>query len=161
MIQRLWRLVLMFVGVSLAFAPATEAQRSGFIIGFGLGIGEDLYSSTSVRSQTEVALDFHIGGVIGDSFELYYVIKDPAWDGPSLHVEGIGFGYLLSPRFSINGGIGVTRGRAFSAGGRYLLSESGRWGLGFDIVYKRLPDVRLPDDFQALGAQFTIQVLSH
>ena len=61
----------MFLGVCLAFAPPAQAQRSGFIIGFGLGPGLVSYtissSSSSSDRQTElgVATDFHIGVVIG------------------------------------------------------------------------------------------------
>jgi hypothetical protein len=45
------------------------------------------------------------------------------------------------------------------AGGRYLLSESERWALGLDIMYGKPfgNDV----DFNAVGVQFTINVLSH
>ena len=94
---------------------------------------------------------------------------------------GLGFSYPLNPKFSINGGIGLaqwvetsrsssggtttstrtftSKGVGFSAGGRYLLSESERWALGFDIMYGKPfgNDV----DFNAVGVQFTINVLSH
>lgn len=39
MTQRRWLLGLMFLGVSLGFAHTAEAQRSGFIIGLGIGSG--------------------------------------------------------------------------------------------------------------------------
>ena len=74
--QRQLLLGLMFLGGSLAFAPPAQAQRSGFIIGVGLGPG--LVSHTSVpdrESKYGLAIDFHMGGVIGDSFELYFVFK--------------------------------------------------------------------------------------
>ncbi len=146
------RLALMFLGASLAFAPPAEAQRSGFIIGFGLGPGLASYSSVPDReSKIGVAFDFHIGGVIGDSFELYYVQKgtiistDVADVSIGSGMRGLGFSYPLNPRFSINGGIGLgtwvvssgsvttttADGVGLLAGGRYLLSESERWGLGF------------------------------
>ncbi len=72
MTKRPWLLALMFLGGSLVFAPPAEAQRSGFIIGFGLGPGLASYtasSSTDRQNERGVATDFHIGGVIGDSIE--------------------------------------------------------------------------------------------
>ena len=80
--KRPWLLGLMFLGVSHAFAQPAEAQRSGFIIGFGLGPGLASYTRTltgqpSSDRATEFGLgtDFHIGGVLGDSFELYFMSK--------------------------------------------------------------------------------------
>ena len=181
MAQRQLLLGLIFLGGSLAYAPPAEAQRSGFIIGFGLGPGLTSFSSVPDReSKIGVAFDFHIGGVIGDSFELYYVQKATIFsfdlvgvDAIGSGVGGLGFSYPLNPKFSINGGIGTgtwvevssggtttaSDGVGFLAGGRYQLSESGRWGLGFDIMYGEPfgGDV----DFNALGVQFTINVLSH
>ena len=169
----------MFLGLSFAFASPAQAQgRSGFIIGFGLGPG--LASYTDGDSNIGVAFDFQIGGVIGESLELYYVQKgtffgsdlsgvDNVWSG----MAGLGVGYVLNPKFIVNAGIGVavwiesdvssSLGRAdgvgLLGGGRYLLNESGRWALGFDITYGKPfgGDV----DFSAWGVQATINVLSH
>ena len=172
MTQRQCRFALMFLGVSLAYAPPAQAQRSGFIIGFGLGPGLVSYSSLPDReSKIGMALDFHIGGVIGDSFELYYVQKGTFFSSDLVGVDnvlsgvgGLGFSYPLNPKFSINGGIGLggwtesrsdgttitaTDGVGFLAGGRYQLSESGRWGLGFDIMYGKPFGGKV--DFNALG----------
>ncbi len=185
MTQRPLLLALMFLGGSIAFARPAEAQRSGFIIGFGLGPGTgfglepDLASYPWVpdrESKIGVAIDFHIGGVIGDSFELYYVQKGTIISTDVVDVSigsgmvGLGFSYPLNPKFSINGGIGFALwmelgpnapinhadGLGLVGGVRYKLNESGRWGLGFDITYAE----PFPD-FSALGAQFTINVLSH
>ncbi len=177
MTQRPLLLGLMVLGGSLAFARPAEAQRSGFIIGFGLGPGLASYSSVPGReSKTGMAIDFHIGGVIEDSFELYYMHKgtiistDVAGVSIGSGVAGLGFSYPLNPKFSINGGIGLAlwteigpnatandaQGLGLVGGARYKLTESGRWGLGFDITYgEPFPD------FNALGAQFTINILSH
>ncbi len=182
MTKRPWLLALMFLGGSLFFAPPAEAQRSGFIIGVGLGPGLTSFSSAPNReSRIGWAIDFHIGGVIGDSFELYFVTKATFFGSDLVGVDrigsgvgGLGFSYPLNPKFSINGGIGLGRWMEFYsnggsdsladgvglwAGGRYLLSESERWALGFDIMYGKPfgNDV----DFNALGVQFTINVLSH
>ncbi len=180
MTQRQLLLGLIFLGGAVAFAAPAEAQRSGFIVGFGLGPGWASYGTIQDREPISgIAFDFHIGGVIGDSFELYYVRKGIFFDGEAVGeingfgVGGIGFGYWLNPRFSINGAIGpgwwidgssgtttTSEGLGgFSAGGRYLLSESGRWGLGFDLTYSKPFDNDV--DFDALGVQFTFNVLSH
>ena len=179
MAQRQWRLVLIFLGVCVVFAPPVEAQRSGFIIGLGLGYGVASYPSAQDReSLPGLALDFHIGGVIGDSFELYYVHKGTLLRTDEVGVDfigsgmsGLGFSYPLNPKFSINGGIGMAlwsriyagggttdeaEGLGLVAGVRYKLSESGRWALGFDFTYgEPFPD------FKVQGVQLTINVLSH
>ena len=85
-------------------------------------------------------------------------------------MNAIGFAYPLNPDFSITGGIGVgvwVEGRSATTttdsdgigllgGGRYQLSESGRWMLNFDIMYGRPMT-----DFNTFGAQATINVVSH
>jgi hypothetical protein len=63
--------------LSLAGANELLAQRSGFIIGFGLGVGATTYtiSSGSFDSdrQTDVGLatDFKIGAQVSPSFQVY------------------------------------------------------------------------------------------
>ncbi len=167
----------MFFAVSLASARAAEAQRSGFIIGFGLGPGQVSFSSApDSEPQSGLAMDFHIGGVIGDSFELYYVHKgiiistDAVGGSVGSGMAGLGFSYPLNPKISINGGIGVAlwtelgpygateygEGLGLVGGFRYKLNESGRWALGVDITYSE----PFPD-FNVVGAQITINVLSH
>ena len=181
MTQRQLLLGLMFLGSSLAFARPAEAQRRGFIVGVGLGLGTVSYSAAPDRERKGgLAIDFHIGGAIGDSFELYYVHKGTVFVSDQVGVErfgsgvnGLGLSYLLNSKFSINGGIGFGNwaefrsnsstfwadGVGFLAGGRYLLGESERWALGFDITYgKPFGD---SVDFNALGVQFTFNVLSH
>ena len=178
-------LALMLLGGSIAFAQPAEAQRSGFIIGIGLGPGTGFglepglpsYSSVPDRqSEIGMAVDFHIGWVVGDSFELYYVQKgtiistDVADVSIGSGMRGFGFSYPLNPEFSINVGAGVAlwtelgpnpplehaEGLGLVGGVRHKLNEDGRWALGFDITYAE----PFPD-FSAFGAQFTINLLSH
>ena len=180
MMQRHLLLGLMFLGGSLAFARPAEAQRSGFIIGFGLGPGFSSYTSFPDReSKFGVAFDFHIGGVI-NSLEIFYVNKviftsDDDVDAIVTGVSGVGVAYPLNPDFAVTGaiGIGVLReidadagstasftGLGLLAGGRYKLNESGRWMLNFDIYYVNPGD----ENFGALsiwGLQATINVMSH
>ena len=117
MTQRQLQLVLIFFGVCLAFAPPAQAQRSGFLIGFGLGPGFTSYSAPAALdrvSKAGVAFDFHIGGVVGDSFELFYAAKGNVFGSDVLAIDNlasgvnvIGFAYPLNPDFSITGGIGL------------------------------------------------------
>ncbi len=67
----IWTAMLILV---MGVAGPAEAQRSGFIMGFGVGPGAVSYTSTrsggssSARStEFSVATDFHVGAVIGDS----------------------------------------------------------------------------------------------
>ena len=190
MTQRQLLLGLMFLGGSLAFARPAEAQRSGFIIGGGIGLGQVSYSSVPDReSKVGLAMHFHIGGVVGDSFELYFFYKATTFPSAVVGVDrnisgvgGLGFSYPLNPKFSISGGIGwaqwgatsrsssgtttttttrtlTSEGVGFLAGGRYLLSESERWALGLDIMYGK--PFGNDVDFNAVGVRFTINVLSH
>ena len=88
-------------------------------------------------------------------------------------MSGLGFAYPLNPDFSITGALGlgvwvVTRdtgsqtteseGVGLMGGGRYQLSESGRWMLHFDIMYGQPREIA---DFNAWGVQATINVMSH
>ncbi len=185
MIQGQWRLVLLFLGVSVAFAAPAEAQRSGFIIGFGLGPGVVFYQEStefSVRdgqSRAGVAADFHIGGVVGESFQLYYMNKMTFFGGEAedfnvTGVSGLGFTYPLNPDFSINAGVGIHihfwsqivgdqvstisySGLGLVAGGGYHLNQ--RWVLGFDMMYGKPGDDS--GSTRVLGAKLSINILSH
>lgn len=182
-IQRQWRFVLMCFGVSLAFAPPAHAQRSGFIVGFGLGPG--YYSASQAgasqnQSKAGVGLDFHLGGVVGNGFEIYWVQKaiysgsdSPAVDLVASGVGGIGVAYPVTPTVDVHGGIGFglwiessadgtstsdAEGIGLVGGARYKLNESGRWMLNADVMYgKPTPD----PDFSVLGLQLTINIMSH
>ena len=166
----------MLLGLCFAFAsPAqAQAQRSGFIIGFGLGLG---VVGGDLDTKFGGASDFHIGGVIG-SVELFYVNKVIFTEGDfadlvATGVTGVGVAYPLNPDFAVTGAIGVgylasllylgdgsspggaNDGLGLLAGGRYKLNESGRWMLNFDISYAN------PEDASIWGVQATINVMSH
>jgi len=171
------------VTVGNATAPGAadfSGKRLKFIIGFGVGPGLVSYTSSSRVGSTDrennrgVATAFHIGGVIGDSFELYYMNKLIFWG--SLRwtgVHGVGATYPLNSDFSINGGIGSGlweeidfehgapsySGLGLLAGGRYQLNESGRWMLNLDIMYTKMGNDSFISD--VLGAQLTINAMSH
>ena len=187
-IKRQWQLVLVFLGVSLFFAAPVDAQRSGFIIGFGLGPG--YYSASqngASQSKIGAGIDFHLGGVLGNGLEIYWMQKaiysgsdNPNIDIIASGVGGIGLAYPVSPTIDIHGGIGLgvwieassasagtttvsatnteAEGLGLVGGARYKLNESGRWMLNLDVMYgKPKPD----PDFSVLGIQLTINVMSH
>lgn len=173
MTQRL--LVMMFLGISVAFASPAEAQRSGFIIGFGLGAGVVSANPSSVRAtNTGFSGNFHIGGVVS-GVEVFYVSKvtledaGTAGDYLASGVSGLGVAYPINDQVAINGGIGVYQrnlisavggavsidsGLGLEAGVRYLLGD-GRWGIDLDVLYGK------PGDLTLYGAQLTFSVLSH
>ena len=166
----------MLVGLCFAFAsPAqAQAQRSGFIIGVGLGPGVIFGDAPT---KLGLASDFHIGGVI-NSLELFYVNKviftsDDDVDAIVTGVNGVGVAYPLNPDFAVTGAIGVGVLRAIDsgptesftglgllAGGRYKLNESGRWMLNFDISMAN-PGDDFGESLTIWGFQATINVMSH
>ena len=179
----IWTAMLILV---MGVAGPAEAQRSGFIMGFGIGPGVVSYTSTpsggssSARStDTGLAVDFHIGVVVGDSFELYYMSKLIFFDsvvpilfGAATGMNGVGVTYPLNPDFSISGGIGVGlwadvetpfdsldrfTGLGLVAGGGYQLSP--RWALHLDLMYTDPGNNSL--DYSVVGPQLTINIVSH
>ena len=66
MTQRRWLFGLMFLGVYLGFAQTAEAQRSGFIIGLGVGPGVASYTTLvsgtgPFAASTDSAVSFGLG----------------------------------------------------------------------------------------------------
>ena len=89
-----WGLVLVLLGVTLAFATPADAQRRGFIIGFGLGAGHYSISPQGGASQgkTGLGFDFHIGGVVGTGVEIYHFQKGIVSGSDNLNVDTQGTG---------------------------------------------------------------------
>ena len=188
-IQRQWRLVPMLLGASLALATPAHAQRSGFIVGFGLGPGHySLSSSGTSQGKTGVGVDFHIGGTVGTGVEIYLFEKfvvsgsdSPSIDAQGTGVAGVGVAFPVSPKFDVHGGVGTgiwaesasassgstsvsatateTNGLGLVAGGRYKLNEDGRWMLNFDLMHAAAP---LGEGGpSALAFQVTVNIMSH
>jgi hypothetical protein len=179
-------IVLSFLCAAVAVAPPAQAQRSGFIIGIGAGVGMASWTATSPfavgssprQSRTGVATDFKLGSTIGSSFQLYYMNKVIflALDNVDLAATGMsGLGFTLtpgsSPNFYINGGVGIhvwsefdfdsgtnasLTGLGLLAGVGYHLSEL--WMLDFDIIYGKPGDDALT--LNILGAKLTLNILS-
>ena len=188
-IRRYWGPVSLLFGLSLVLATPADAQRSGFVVGFGLGPGYySLSESGTSESKAALGVDFHIGGALGSGLEIYFFEKlmmsgsdDPGVDLEGPGVAGLGVAFPVSPKADIHGGIGTgvwgmstsvtagsttvsetsveTNGLGLVAGGRYKLNADGRWMLNLDILYLAEPF----DGFDAsvFGVQLTINIMSH
>ncbi len=176
---------------NLIASPA-HAQRSGFIIGFGLGPGAYTetrnvaqYAIEDRISKLGVAMDFHIGGVVGSSVELYFM-NHALFEGTSFGeksgiaattLAGLGVTYPLSSRLFIQGAIGRTMQAMYFAdvtlenwagfgllgGVRYALSD--RWALDLDVITAGHSEGSFGsgpfEDGRWWSAGLTINVLSH
>ena len=167
----------MLVGGLLLFASPAEAQRSGFIIGIGIGPG---VAQTTPGSKVGAALDFHIGGVIGD-VELYLAGKGVGHSSDEARVDteatvivGPGVTFPVTPDLGLTAMFGATSvgknssgpggsvqqqedgGLGLGAGAIYKLSDSGRWMAAFNVLRGKLAN-----DDTFWGFTVTINVMSH
>lgn len=190
MTRRAGLLSLILVGGILFSPSVAQAQRSGLIIDLGLGPGLVSSNTTIVglgtsnrESEVGAAVKLNIGGVIGDTFELYLanqiVFHGTARQGADHGATGItavGVTYPLSPDFSVRGAVGLGRealfvdgwsnlfdtssGLGLLAGGRYGLSD--RWALDLDMMYASWNDGALfgSEEVSVWGAGLTLTWLS-
>ena len=126
---------LLFVGLAcfllISTAGRVEAQRSGFIIGFGVGPG---LTAGDVDSKVGIATDLKIGGMVGRSLQLYYTAKsnllfydgDPEASG----VSGLGATYAWDSGFNVNGTVGLATWLDFDNG------TSNGFGAGAGVGYE-------------------------
>jgi len=127
--------LVVFLGMVLCLSVATAsdvaAQRRGFIIGFGAGPG---FTTGDVDSRVGIATDFKIGGMLGESLQLYYSAKSNLlfYDGDpeATGVSGIGAAYVLPSGFNINGLAGLATWVDFDGG------TSNGFGLGAGVGYE-------------------------
>lgn len=157
--------VLMGCAILVLCAPdSVLAQRQGFILNLGLGVGETKYSlnGSNALSNGGIATDFKIGYAPSDQLLIYYS-NDASFftlKGAEdfLFVSGltaIGAKYFLepsSPSFFVDGSLGFSVFRALEAespmsagasgiglsvGGGYEFAR--HWLVGLDLVFGR-PD---------------------
>lgn len=126
------------------------AQRSGFVIGFGIGLGVTSYSfsegvtsyysngfTTMVNGPDEegekfgLATDFKIGAQVSQSFQIYYLGRtnwfDDGRSGVAAGISVLGVTYVLpSAPVHLSGGIG--------AANWFPLHEAGGGGIGFGMT---------------------------
>ncbi len=127
------------LGLSLIGVRDLLAQRSGFIIGFGIGAGVttwtegfDDFPTSDSQTEVGVATDLKIGAQVSQSFQIYYVGR-ANWfvpEGQALHVAGIsalGVTYVLpSAPVHLSAGVGLATWTEIS-----LYGDEGFTGLGF------------------------------
>ena len=180
------RVAVAAVVLSLSVIGAQDllAQRSGFIIGFGIGAG--LTSSTVSRQglpdfdrQTEVgfATDFKIGAQVSQSLQVYYLGRTN-WltqGGSTLIAAGIsalGVTYVLpSAPVHLSGGIGLANwieirkelggdsSTGFGLTGGVGWEFADLWLLDFDLTYGRPSDQG--GHVNMFQARAGISILSH
>ena len=157
--------------LSLSFVGVRDllAQRSGFIIGFGIGPGVTTWTeslSECCRApKVGLATDFKIGAQVSQSLQIYYLGRTTWWTGGSLILAGIlalGVTYVLpSAPVHLSGGIG---------GSLVGASESGTGlgftgGVGWEFADLWLLDVAvtygMPGNINMFQARAGISILSH
>jgi hypothetical protein len=123
--------------LSLTTANDAAAQRSGFIIGFGLGPG---VTTGDVDTEIGLATEFKIGAKVGQSAQVYYVGRMNFYSGDFIDffgsgLQGLGVTYELpsAPGFSLSGTIGTSTWLAFDDG--TVEAENG-FGLGGGFGYE-------------------------
>ena len=163
------------VSLSLVGVQKLSAQRSGFIIGFGLGLGTTTLSVSGFDSETDlgVATDFKIGAQVGQSLQVYYLGRSNFYvpDGVDLVIaslSGVGVTYVLpSAPVHLSGGIGASTltlvfngesesrtGFGFTGGVGYEFADL--WILDVAVTYGQ-PD----DELDMILFRAGISILSH
>ena len=159
-------LSLSFVGVG-----ELQAQRSGFIIGFGIGAGISAVSGGETRGA--FATDFKIGAQTSPSLQVYYLGRTNWFSssGSDLVVAGIsaaGVTYLPSPKVQLSGGLGLfhlTDGAILGEGSIAFTSFGLTGGVGYEFADLWLLDAAVtygkPDGVSVWELRAGISILSH
>jgi len=152
--------------LSVSTASDVVAQRSGFIIGFGVGPGVAVGDPT-VDNAVGLATDFKIGAMLGESIQLYYsgkwnLLLD-AEDLVATGVGGLGVTYQMASGFNINGSVGLAtytdfdndRHSGFGLGAGFGYEFADLWVLNLGGTWGIL------DDDHIINIAATISILSH
>jgi len=94
-------------------APPPGIQRQGFIVGFSIGGGAMMVNCDGCDSQSGVAFDLHLGGMINPTLAI-------VWDGSGVaHTESnftlvnaintVALQYWATPQLWVKGGVGIGR----------------------------------------------------
>jgi hypothetical protein len=119
--------------LSLTTANDAAAQRSGFIIGFGLGPG---VTTGDVDTEIGLATEFKIGAKVGQSAQVrmnFYSGDFIDFFGSGLQGLGVTYELPSAPGFSLSGTIGTSTWLAFDDG--TVEAENG-FGLGGGFGYE-------------------------
>lgn len=152
------------------------AQRSGFIIGFGIGPGVNIVTDGG-DTDVGVATDFKIGAQVSPTIQLYYLNRVVFFIPENLDfgiggLSGLGITYVLpsSPKIHLSGGIGISTlavyldgtsdsraGFGLTAGFGYEFADL--WLLDFGVAYGRPSKSGSSKDMFDIRAG--ISILSH
>ena len=155
-------LSLSFVGVG-----ELQAQRSGFIIGFGIGAG--LTSVKGGDTRGAVATDFKIGAQVNPSLQVYYLGRSNWFDTGNLVIAGIsaaGVTYLPSPKVQLSGGLGFFHWTVVDTSYPEAFGSFGvTGGVGYEFADLWLLDAAVtygkPNDVSVWELRAGISILSH
>ncbi len=169
------RIALTALVLSLSFVAVGElqAQRSGFIIGFGIGAGLTSVSDGGTRGG--VATDIKIGAQVNPSLQVYYLGRSNWFTlggSSNLVIAGIsavGVTYLPSPKVQLSGGVGVFSWTEFFGvqefGAETLAGFGLTGGVGYEFADLWLLDVAVtygwPEGVGVFEARAGISILSH
>lgn len=145
--------------VTLIGVTDLSAQRSGFIIGFGIGPGFTSFREGSFETGEEervsklgLATDFKIGAQVSESVQVYYVNRVQFFGGADqdnliLHsgvdfvttgLSGLGVTYILpTAPVHLSGAIGIAAWSQLSTGNRTTESGTGlglTGGVGYEFA---------------------------
>ena len=166
--------------LSLVGVTHLQAQRSGFIIGLGIGAGVTSYSFSDVlfgASTSEgdtkggLATDFKIGAQVSKSLQIYYLGRTN-WLNDGRHtvaagISALGVTYVLpSAPVHLSGGVGLATwlvqgsgGAGFGLTGGVGWEFADLWLLDFALTYGRPSD--RGGHMNMFLARVGISILSH
>ncbi len=168
------------LGVSVVGARDLKAQRSGFIIGFGLGASLTSFSVSGFfdsgnEPNPGLAIDFKIGAQVSQSVQVYYLGRTN-WFTPSgsdlvaAGISAIGVTYVLpSAPVHLSGGVGLATWLDSTTGGRNFFGLGLTGGVGWEFARSWLFDIAVTyampgdqgRDLNIFQARAGISILSH
>ncbi len=156
-------------------AQASDGQREGFVLGFGMGFGSLVTYDREVDAPIGLQTDLTIGAGLSDRIQLHYTGKQ-FWytsDGTffTLGYPMVGLTYYLKPQapsFFLSASVGASVGIAFWEGGGGILAGPGfhtgvgyefspHWSFKFDVVRSHMP----ASDWNPWNFIFTVNVLRY
>jgi len=155
------------LSLSLVGVGDLLAQRSGFIVGFGIGAGMSAVSGEDTRWGA--ATDFKIGAQVNPSVQVYYLGRTN-WLGLSggsdfviAGISAVGVTYLPSPKVQLSGGLGLFHWIEWPEDGFVSVGLTG--GVGTELADLWLLDAAVtygkPDGVSVWEIRAGISILSH
>lgn len=167
------------IGLTLCLLPVTAsdatAQRSGFIIGFGVG---GAATTGDPETRGGFATDLRIGAVVTPSVQVYFTgksnyvaIGEGGTEAAITGLSGLGITYQLPNGLSVNGAVGVATwvesssggagggvGPGLGAGVGYEFADP--WILFVGVTWGRINDVTVTP-MNVINLSAGISILSH